>query len=183
VLTEDDADGGFSLYGSAKLAAEIMLWRYGELYDIDVGAVRPTSMYGPAEEMRPTRPFVTPVKLLMDAALGGRSIQVQGADARCDWVYVDDVAEAAHRFWASGMDGRVFSLSSGQPVPFRRVVEAAQAALSLKLDDAAQEVVDGAPDRPTVISNAAARQELAFEPRSLEEGLERYLREARQGSA
>jgi nucleoside-diphosphate-sugar epimerase len=180
VLTEEDADGGFSLYGSAKLAAEVMLWRYGQMYGMDVGAVRPTSMYGPAEEMRDTRPFVTQVKLLVEAALAGRSVRVQGADAHCDWVYVDDVAEAAHGFFASGMGGRVFNLTSGQPVPFGEVVKAAQAVASLRVDDAGDELVDGSPDRPTVISNARARAELGFDPRGLKEGLERYLQEVRQ---
>src|SRR5580698_9169307 len=81
-LREQDADGGFSLYGSAKLAAEIMLWRYGRMYSMDVGAVRPTSMYGPAEELRPTRPFVTAVKQLVDAAVAGTPVQIRNASDR-----------------------------------------------------------------------------------------------------
>lgn len=181
VLREEDADGGFSLYGSAKLAAEVMLWRYGKMFDLDVGAIRPTSMYGPAEEMRGTRPFVTQVKLLVDAALAGRPVRVEGADARCDWIYVDDVAETAYRFWSEGMQGRVFNLSSDRPVPFSEVVKAAQAAVSLEVRADADEVVDGSPDRPTVIANDRARDQLRLAPLSLEAGMRRYAEELRQG--
>ncbi len=177
VLREEDADGGFSLYGSAKLAAEIMLWRYGLMYDLDVGAIRPTSMYGPAEEMRSTRPFVTQVKLLVDAALAHTPVRIESADARCDWIYVDDVAEAAYSFLSSGMKQRVFNLTSGEAIPFSKVVQAVQGVADLVVDTRAREVVDGSPDRPTVISNEKAKAELGFEPRSLEQGVRAYVDE------
>jgi nucleoside-diphosphate-sugar epimerase len=179
VLREQDGDGGFSLYGSAKLAAEIMLWRYGQMYGFDVGAIRPTSMYGPAEEMRPTRPFITQIKQLVDAALAGEPVRIEGADARCDWIYVDDVAEGAFRFWTSGMGRRVLNLSSGRSVPFQTVVAAVQTATGLKIAGDASRVVDGSPDRPAVIANDAARSELGWAPATLGSGVGRYLAEVK----
>jgi nucleoside-diphosphate-sugar epimerase len=174
---EQDADAGFSLYGSAKLAAEIMLWRYGHMYSIDVGAVRPTSMYGPAEELRPTRPFVTAVKQLVDAAQAGVPVRILNSSARCDWVYVDDVAQSACSFFSGEMNRRVFNLSSGNPETFTDVVAAVRNAAGLLVDDAADTTVDGGPDRPTVISNERARAELGYSPRSLEEGVRAYVAE------
>lgn len=176
-MREQDADGGFSLYGSAKLAAEIMLWRYGRMYPIDVGAIRPTSMYGPAEELRPTRPFVTAVKELVDAAQADVPVKILNSGDRCDWVYVDDVAESACSFFSSKMNGRVVNLSSGTPAPFADVVAAAKKAAGLRVDDAADRTVDGGPDRPTVISNERARAQLGYSPRSLEEGIHAYVTE------
>jgi nucleoside-diphosphate-sugar epimerase len=176
-LREQDADGGFSLYGSAKLAAEIMLWRYGRMYSMDVGAVRPTSMYGPAEELRQTRPFVTAVKQLVDAAVAGTPVQIRNAPDRCDWVYVDDVAEASCGFFSGEMNERVFNLSSGRPEKFTEVVAAAVTAAGLRVDDVSDVIVDGGPDRPTVISNERARAELGFSPRSLEDGITAYVAE------
>jgi nucleoside-diphosphate-sugar epimerase len=176
-LREQDADGGFSLYGSAKLAAEIMLWRYGRMYSMDVGAVRPTSMYGPAEELRQTRPFVTAIKQLVDAATAGTPVQIRNASDRCDWIYVDDVAEAACRFFSTEMNERVFNLSSDGPAKFTDVIAAAVSAAGLRVDEAADTIVDGGPDRPTVISNERARAELGFSPRSLEEGIGAYAAE------
>ena len=173
-LREEDADGGFSLYGSAKLAAELLVFRYAKMFDFDAGAVRPTSMYGPAEEFRDTRPFVTEVKLLADASLNGTPVRVERAASRCDWVYVDDVAEAAQRFFGGGMGGRVFNLTSGSPRPFSEVIAAAQAAFGLEVADDATQVVDGGPDRPTIISPAKARADLNWDPAPLDEGLRRY---------
>ena len=173
-LVEADGDGGFSLYGSAKLAAEIMLFRYAKMFDFDAGAVRPTSMYGPAEEFRDTRPFVTEVKLLADAARDGSAIRAERPDSRCDWVYVDDVAAASHLFFSQGLGGRVFNLSSGNPRRFGDVVGAAVEAFGLEVSEDADTTIDGGPDRPTIISPAKAAAELGWVPIPLEEGLRRY---------
>ena len=173
-LHEADADGGFSLYGSAKLAAEVMLWRYAEIYGFDAGAVRPTSMYGPAEEFRGTRPFVTEIKTLVDAAMSGTAVRIEGQDANCDWIFVDDVAEAAYDFFAAGMGSRAFNLSSGNPRPFSEVVAAVQGAFGLKVDASSDTVIDGNPNRPTVISPDAYKKAFGWQPPSLEDGLKRY---------
>ena len=174
VLTEDDADGGFSLYGSAKLAAEIMLYRYADMFGFDAGAIRPTSMYGPAEEFRDTRPFVTQAKQLADAAMEGVPVRVIGMDDRCDWVFVDDVAEGAQRFFMGGMGSRSFAFSSGDPIPFRDVLEAAQAAFGVVVDDNAEMLVDATPDRATTISCDKGRAELGWNPVGIAEGMRRY---------
>lgn len=174
VLTEVDADGGFSLYGSAKLAAEIMLFRYSDMFGFDAGAIRPTSMYGPAEEFRNTRPFVTQAKQLADAALDGVPVRVIGLDDRCDWVFVDDVAEGAHRFYSGEMGSRSFAFSSGDPIPFRDVLDAAVASFDVVVDDNADLLVDATPDRATTISCDKARAELGWNPIGIAEGMQRY---------
>ncbi len=174
VLHEADADGGFSLYGSAKLAAEIMTWRYAEMYGIDAGAVRPTSMYGPAEEFRGTRPFVTEIKLLVDAATTGTPVRIEGRDAKCDWIYVDDVAAASHQFFNAEMGSRPFNLSSGNPRPFGEVVDAVSQVFDLTIDESAETVIDGNPHRPTVISPEAFKTAFNWEPPDLTDGLRRY---------
>lgn len=174
VLTEADADGGFSLYGSAKLAAEIMLFRYADMFGFDAGAIRPTSMYGPAEEFRNTRPFVTQAKQLADAAMDGAPVRVIGLDDRCDWVFVDDVAEGAHRFYSGDMDRRSFAFSSGNPIPFRDVLDAAVASFGVVVDEGAETLIDATPDRATTISCDKARAELGWNPIGIAEGMQRY---------
>ena len=173
-LMEADADGGFSLYGSAKLAAEIMLFRYSDMFGFDAGAIRPTSMYGPAEEFRDTRPFVTQAKQLADAALDGKPVRVIGMEDRCDWVFVDDVAEGAHRFFSGEMNSRAFAFSSGDPIPSSDVLNAAVSAFGVVVDDDAEMLVDATPDRATTISCDKARAELGWNPIGIEEGMRRY---------
>lgn len=174
VLTEADADGGFSLYGSAKLAAEIMLFRYANMFGFDAGAIRPTSMYGPAEEFRNTRPFVTQAKQLADAALDGVPVRVIGLEDRCDWVFVDDVAEGAHRFYSGQMGSRAFAFSSGNPIPFQDVLDAAVASFGVVVDSGAEMLIDATPDRATTISCDRARAELGWNPIGIAEGMQRY---------
>ncbi len=174
VLSEADADGGFSLYGSAKLAAEIMLFRYSNMFGFDAGAIRPTSMYGPAEEFRNTRPFVTQAKQLADAALDGVPVRVIGLEDRCDWVFVDDVAEGAHRFFSDEMGRRAFAFSSGDPIPFSDVLDAAVASFGVVVDENAEMLIDATPDRATTISCDKARAELGWNPVGIAEGMQRY---------
>ncbi len=174
VLTEADADGGFSLYGSAKLAAEIMLFRYSDMFGFDAGAIRPTSMYGPAEEFRNTRPFVTQAKQLADAALDGVPVRVIGLDDRCDWVFVDDVAEGAHRFFSQEMGRRAFAFSSGDPIPFSDVLDAAVASFGVVVAEDAEMLIDATPDRATTISCDKARAELGWNPIGIAEGMQCY---------
>lgn len=173
-LKEEDGDGGFSLYGSAKLAAEILVFRYSKMFGFDAGAVRPTSMYGPAEEFRDTRPFVTEVKLLADAARDGTPVRIERPESRCDWVYVDEVANAAYTSFREGMGGEVFNLSSGNPRRFAEVVDAAKTAFGLQVDERADVVVDGGPDRPTIISPTKAVEKLGWSPSPVEKGLQHY---------
>ena len=174
VLREEDADGGLFVYGTAKFAAEIILWRYAEMYGFDAGAVRPTWLYGPAEEVRSTRPVVTPLRELVEAAQQNEPVRIEGHDARRDWLYVDEAAQAARRFYSSGMGSRALNLSSGDPRPFWEVVEAVQSLFSLTVNDAAKRIVDGSPDHPAVVSPDRAVRALGWQPPSLNRGLERY---------
>lgn len=163
-LTESDADGGASLYGATKIASEAMARRYGLMFGIDVGIIRPTSLWGPGEVVRPTRPFVTPLCELVTHARNGQSIRVEHAESGCDWIYVDDGAEMAHAFYGSAMDGRILTLSSGRTVPFSDVVRAVEEVFGLVVDSTSKVAVDAGPDRPAVFSNERLVSALGYAP-------------------
>lgn len=172
ILRELDADGGNSLYGACKVASEALVHRFGAMFPLDVGVLRPTSLYGPGEIIRPTRPFTTQLQELVDLARRGEPARVINGHARCDWIYVDDCAEAAVRFVRAGMRGRVLNLSSGRSVPFSDVVEAVKVVFGLEVRDDAATTVDGNPDRAAIFSNEALVAALGWAPpRSLEAGL------------
>ncbi len=57
---------------------------------------------------------------------------------------------------------------------FSEVVGAVQGVFGLTVDDASETVIDGNPNRPTVISPAAYKKEFGWQPPSLENGLQRY---------
>jgi nucleoside-diphosphate-sugar epimerase len=119
---------------------------------------------------------------LVDAAQRGESVQIKRFDARADWLYVDDAADALCRLVASEhMDGRVFNLSSGRICAFGEVVDAVAAVLPLQIDGHSERVIDGGPDRPAIIANDRIRQTLGWEPRDLVTGVRQYIASLRQG--
>jgi nucleoside-diphosphate-sugar epimerase len=182
ILGEEDATGGNSLYGAAKFACEGLVLQYGRLFGLDVAVVRPTSLYGPGEQPRPSRPNTTALYQLIEAAQRNEPVQVTGCEARGDWLYVDDAADAICRLVASDhLDGQVFNLSSGKPCTFGEVIAAVTALLPLRIDDHATPVIDGGSDRPAIIANQRIRQVLGWEPGDLAMGLRHYIESLRQG--
>jgi nucleoside-diphosphate-sugar epimerase len=165
-IAESDASGGTSLYGSAKLAAELVARRYASLFELELCAVRPTSLFGGGELVRPSRPRVTGFARLVAAAARGEPVRIERPDSRADWLCVDDAADAVALLWRSDrLDGSSFNLSSGRPRAFREVAEAVVEAAGLRLDDAATALVDGGPDRPAVLPNERLRAAIGWEPR------------------
>lgn len=175
VLTESDATGGRSLYGATKIAAEAMVRRYALLFGLDFGIIRPTSLWGPGETVRSTRPLVTPLCQLVDHAINQRAVKIDRADSGCDWIYVDDGAAMASAFYASEMAGRVLTLSSGRTVPFSDVVQAAVDVFGLKVDRASAVVVDAGPARPATLSNDRLVAAIGHAPpHDLHSGMKEY---------
>ncbi|HWM11044.1 MAG TPA: NAD(P)-dependent oxidoreductase [Solirubrobacteraceae bacterium] len=170
-LAEEDADGGSSLYGAAKLAAELVARRYAALYGLEYAAVRPTSLFGAGEVVRPSRTRVTGLAQLVGHAVRGEPVRLEDPGSRADWLCVDDAADAIVALWhAPALEGRAYNLSSARPRPFAEVADAVAAACGLALDPAGT-VVRGGPDRGAVISNRRIREALDWAPsRSLEDG-------------
>lgn len=173
-LKEADATGGRSLYGATKIASEGLTLRVGEILAMDVGVVRPTSLWGPGEIHRRSRPFVTPLQQLVDHARRGKPVHARGLDARWDWIYVDDAAEGLVRFFQRPMGGRCLTLASGLTRPFRDVVADVATVFGLRTDPAGA-VVECTPDRPAVLSIDALVSATDWTPpTSMTENLMRY---------
>jgi nucleoside-diphosphate-sugar epimerase len=169
-LGEDDATGGASLYGAAKLAAELLARRYAALHGIEYAAIRPTSLFGEGEAERPSRPRVTPFLQLVNAAAAGRAVRLLRPESRADWLCVDDAADAVVLLLGRPLDGRVYNVSSARPRRFAEVARAVAGAVGLELDDAAATAVDGGPDRAAQISNDRLRAATGWAPsRSVED--------------
>jgi nucleoside-diphosphate-sugar epimerase len=181
-LAEEDATGQASVYGAAKLAAEILGRRYAAVTGIELCVVRPSALFGAGEAERPSRPRVSEFAQLVRAAAEGARVRVENATSRADWLSVDDAADAVALLWDAGdLGGRTFNLTSASPRPFTNVVEAVASVVSLELvEDDADVVVDGGPDRPAVISNARLRDAIDWEPSRTHADAARELLGARQ---
>jgi nucleoside-diphosphate-sugar epimerase len=187
VVTEADARGDGSLYAAAKLAAEVVGRRYAQDAGIGFCAVRPTSLIGPGETERPSRPRVTPFARLVRAARAGTPVRVVRGESRCDWLAVDDAAEAVAALCAASGEagapagvtgpfgGQSYSLSAGVVRPFADFVDAARRVAGLRTDDGAELLIDGGSDLPGRIPNDRLVAATGWRPRSEPEAVVRAL--------
>lgn len=90
-----------SPYAASKVAGEVYLNTFRNLYNLDCSHVAPANVYGPRQDPHGEAGVVA---IFSQAMLAGRPTKIfgDGTDTR-DYVYVDDVVDAFVR--ASGVDG------------------------------------------------------------------------------
>ena len=166
VLTEEAANGGRTLYGAAKLAAELVVGRYATLSDLEFCCLRPTSLFGPGEIVRPSRPRVTAFRQLVEAAAGNDTVRIENPGSHADWLHVDDAAAAVENLVsASELPRCSLNLSSGQPTALGAIVEELQRTVGLRIDPDAEVVVSGGDDRSARITNDRLRAAMPWSPK------------------
>jgi UDP-glucose 4-epimerase len=179
---EDSPANSTNLYGITKLAGERVALRYGELFGIDVIAVRPSNVYGPMERFTPGYVGATELREMLRIHFEGHPIKVTSLDGNYrDWTYVEDIAEGVEAAWAiePAPERRVFILAAGQQYPVGEVLALFHKYLpGLRYEVApageANVVVEPHPGPLTL--NDRAREELGWTPKtSLEDGMREYL--------
>lgn len=165
VLSEETANGGGSMYGAAKLAAELVVSRYGLNSGLQFCCLRPTSLFGPGEFARPSRPNVTPFKQLVDAAATNRAVRLEHPEARTDWLHVDDAAEAVVALLnTSTLPCCALNVSSGTPTAFGAIAAKLQSTIGLRIAPDGETVVSGGRDRCARIPNDRLRALVGWNP-------------------
>ena len=182
-LDEDSPANATSLYGITKLAGERVALRYGDLFGLDVIAVRPSNVYGPMERFTPGYAGATELREMLRIHFDGQPIKVASLDASYrDWTYAEDVAEGIERAWSveEAPPRRVFILSSGEQQSVGEVLEAFRLNLpgleyEVVSPDEANYPVDTGRPGPLPL-NREARRHLGWSPRtSFEAGMREYL--------
>ncbi len=181
-LNEDSPANATSLYGITKLASERTTLRYGELFDLDVAAVRPANVYGPMERVTPGYVGATELREMLRIWAAGEEIRVNSLEGPyLDWTFVEDIAEGIERVWAAdSLPHRVYAVTGGRTYSIGDVLRTWAAILpDLRFRAApADEVnywVSGAAPGPAP-SNARLRADLGWVPSvPFAEGMARYL--------
>jgi nucleoside-diphosphate-sugar epimerase len=182
-IDEDSPANASNLYGITKLAGERVALRYGDLFGLDVIAVRPSNVYGPMERITPGYAGATELREMLRIHFSGQPIIVNSLEGPYrDWTYVEDVAEGIERAWAVAPphEHRVFILASGEQqsvgevlAAFRQNLPGLEYRVASK-DDANYPVTGGGPG--PLPSNRRAREELGWTPRtSFSDGMREYL--------
>jgi UDP-glucose 4-epimerase len=96
------------LYGTMKLAGEIILRGLGNFYGVPYSIVRPSAVYGPTDmNQRVSQIFI-------EKAIRNELINVQGKDEKLDFTYVTDIARGFVLAAVSpNSNGQTFNITSG----------------------------------------------------------------------
>jgi UDP-glucose 4-epimerase len=168
---EDVPTDPTSPYAAGKVAGEVYLNTFRNLYDIDCSHIAPANVYGPRQDPHGEAGVVA---IFGQALLAGRPTKIfgDGTDTR-DYVYVDDVVDAFMKASGTAGGGQRFNIGTGVETSVRQLhSEIAKAA--------------GAPDEPefhpprlgdlrrSCLDISRAEQVLGWRPRiGLDEGIAR----------
>lgn len=166
---EDHPTDPKEVYGSMKLAGEMLTKAFGRLYGLDYAIVRPSAVYGPMDNNRRV------LGIYIENALSGKPLVVKGKDQSLDFSYVTDTADgmiavAMH----PKASGQIFNITRGRG---RTILEAAE--IVARLVPGARIIVDEAdkkmPSRGT-LDVTRARTMVDYQPKvDIEDGLAMYL--------
>jgi UDP-glucose 4-epimerase len=157
------------VYVSTKLAAELLMHSYREMYGQDFTILRYGIPYGP--RMRPELVVATFVR----AAMEGTPITIAGTgEQHRNYVYVEDLADAHLRALVPAASGQVLALEGGTPVSVREIADTVQDLV--RRVPVHHTPARGADYQGVSISNRAAKELLDWSPETpFATGVRRYL--------
>jgi UDP-glucose 4-epimerase len=165
-VPEDYVGETVSVYGATKRALEDAARHYRRLFGLDLIALRLGSTYGPGKDAAARAGGYSALKSRMvESAVHGEPLLVQGLDTRDDVVYNADVAKGVVlACFARATEHWQFNISSGKLVSLREFAEEVRRCVPAS---ALREDRRSAPLRAPsacLLSIDRARAELDFEP-------------------
>src|SRR5688572_9855437 len=113
-----------TLYGISKYCSELVVGRYGQLFELPVVVVRLSSVYGPMDRETASRHVHSVPWLVTHLALRQEELRVSAYDAVGDWIHARDVAEAIARLLrAPRLRHSTYNIAYGHAETVRTVVD------------------------------------------------------------
>jgi len=169
IATEDHPKKPKEVYGTMKLAGEIVTKGLAEFYGIPYSIVRPSAVYGPTDMNRRVS------QIFIEKALKGQKIKVHGKDEKLDFTYIKDIAHGA--VLATIKDeavGEDFNITHGKAHTLLDYVE----CLKFHFPGLDYEIIPRDSFRPKrgTLSIDKASKLLGYKPQySLKEGIDDYV--------
>lgn len=171
VIDEDAPHAPDTVYGASKVAAEAALTGYAREHGIDGIALRFSWIYGPG------RRTPTTLERLIRAGLTGQAVALDDeAEQRTHYLFIDDAVAGilAAAKAPAAPPRRAYNITSGDGVPFKKVVESLNGLLPQLLVSFDQHRSPQAG--PTGFDLSNAQHDLGYRPQvPLSEGLRRYI--------
>ena len=173
-VTEASPQNPKEIYGSFKLAGEIVCRGYMRCYNLDLAIVRPSAIYGPFDaNQRVIQKFIA-------RALSGEAIKVDGdGSMRLDFTYVDDAAQAIFLVGTHpAAKGETFNVTRGEARSLKDVLDVIQKEIP-ELNVQYGPVPSYMPRRGT-LDVTKAKTLLGYSPEfDLERGVKLYIEHLR----
>jgi len=168
-VSEKDKLNPKELYGTMKLAGEIVTQGLGTSYNIPYSIIRPSAVYGPTDmNFRVTQYFI-------EKALLGEKLVIHGKEEKLDFTFVEDLAEGCILAARSKKGiNNVFNITYGKAQTIHKYVKILSKYIK-NIKFVFKKRDKSRPKRGT-LSIAKARSLLNYKPKySLEKGTKIYL--------
>lgn len=167
--TEDHPTAPKEIYGTMKLAGEVVTRGLCGFYNIPYAIVRPSAVYGPTDMNRRVS------QIFIEKALRGETLNVQGADEALDFTYIKDIAAGFVRAATEPKAvGETFNVTSGRAATLLDFVKCVQE----HVPGVKYEVTDRDAFRPKrgTLSVEKAKRLIGYEPKyTLSTGVAEYV--------
>ena len=164
-------------YPVQKVAAELYLQSYWQVYGLETVSLRYFNVFGPRQD--PGSPYSAVIAKFIAAMTAGRAAEIYGdGEQRRDFTFIDNVVRAnvlALEAEAEAVSGKVFNVATGEAHTLNELY--AELARITGCDEPAQYVAARRGDvRDSLADVSAAGQALGYAPTvGFREGLERTV--------
>lgn len=182
-LPEEGYVGPRALYGISKQASELIVERYGDLFQMSVAAVRLPSMFGPMDRKTRSRDYRSAMHRLAHFAVSGERLKTNTLDGVGDYLHAGDAAAAMSLLLrAPSLRHRIYNLASGEATTLRTLAAyAAEKVPGFRWETVAPEQANLLQDARLTGGKWGAydisriRDELGWQPRPLREAVHAYM--------